>query len=213
MCAAHAAGARKVIYASTGGAIYGEPDRIPAPENTPIRPLAPYGVSKHHLEHYLDLYSRLEGIAYTVLRYANVYGPRQDPLGEAGVNAIFTGLMAKGEQPTIFGKGDKTRDYIYVGDVVEANVLALERGDGEILNIGTGIQTSDQEVFETIAAACGYTGEALYAAERKGEVRHVALDSTRAREVLGWQARTSYAEGVQKTVLWYLNTVINQETA
>ena len=129
-----------------------------------------------------------------------MFGPRQDPRGEAGVNAIFTGLMLAGEQPTIFGKGDKTRDYVYVGDVVEANVLALERGEGEIVNIGTGVQTTDREVFDAIAAAVGYTGEPLYADERKGEVRHIALDASKAQRVLGWTPKVGFREGARLTV-------------
>lgn len=191
---------QKFIYASTGGAIYGEPEFLPCDEEHPIRPLSPYGVSKHALEHYVQLYGQLEGLRYTILRYANVYGPRQDPKGEAGVNAIFCGLMLRGQQPTIFGRGDKTRDYVYVGDVVEANVLALERGEGEIINIGTGIQTTDQEVFEAIAAATGYTEKPCYAPERKGEIRHIALDNTKAKRVLGWEPKMSFHEGVRLTV-------------
>jgi len=198
--AALAAGVSKFIYASTGGAIYGNPEVIPCTEEHPIRPISPYGLTKHVLEHYLELYSIIEGLRYTVLRYANVYGPRQDPKGEAGVNAIFTGLMLAGQQPTIFGQGDKTRDYVFVGDVVAANVLALDRADGEIINIGTGIQTSDQEVYDAIAAATGFGEPPNYSPERKGEVRHIALDISKAKRVLGWEPQVSFREGVQMTV-------------
>jgi len=198
--AALAAQVGKFVYASTGGAIYGNPEVIPCTEEHPIRPISPYGLTKHVLEHYLEMYSIIEGLHYTVLRYANVFGPRQDPKGEAGVNAIFTGLMLEGKRPTIFGKGDKTRDYVFVGDVVEANVLALERGDGEIVNIGTGIQTTDQEVYDAIAAATGYGEPPIYTEERKGEVRHIALDITKAKRVLGWEPRVSFREGVKMTV-------------
>jgi len=198
--AALAAGVSKFIYASTGGAVYGDPQVIPCTEQHVVRPISPYGISKHVLEHYLELYGLLEGLRWTVLRYANVFGPRQDPRGEAGVNAIFTGLMLEGKQPTIFGKGDKTRDYVYVGDVVEANVLALERGEGEIINIGTGVQTSDQEVYDAIAAATGYAEPPLYTEERKGEVRHIALDASKAKRVLGWEAQVSFREGARRTV-------------
>jgi UDP-glucose 4-epimerase len=198
--AALAAGVSKFVYASTGGAIYGNPQVIPCTEEHPIHPISPYGLTKHVVEHYLDLYGIIEGLRYTVLRYANVFGPRQDPKGEAGVNAIFTGLMLSGRQPTIFGKGDKTRDYVFVGDVVEANVLALERGDGEIVNIGTGIQTSDQEVYDAIAAATGYDQPPIYSPERKGEVRHIALDISKAKRVLGWEPKVSFREGVKMTV-------------
>lgn len=198
--AAMAVGVEKFIYASTGGAVYGNPETIPCTEEHRIRPISPYGLTKHTVEHYLELYGIIEGLKYTVLRYANVFGPRQDPKGEAGVNAIFTGLMLEGKTPTIFGKGDKTRDYVYVGDVVEANVLALEKGEGEIINIGTGIQTSDQEVFDAIAAATGFEGKPLYAEERKGEVRHIAIDNSKARRVLGWEPKVSFREGARLTV-------------
>jgi UDP-glucose 4-epimerase len=198
--AALAAGVSKFTYASTGGAIYGNPEVIPCTEEHPVRPISPYGLTKHVLEHYLELYSIIEGLRYTVLRYANVFGPRQDPKGEAGVNAIFTGLMLAGQQPTIFGQGDKTRDYVFVGDVVAANVLALDRGDGEIINIGTGIQTSDQEVYDAIAAATGFGEPPIYSPERKGEVRHIALDIAKAKRVLGWEPQVGFREGVKMTV-------------
>lgn len=198
--AAMSVGIEKFIYASTGGAVYGNPEVIPCTEDHPVRPISPYGVSKHVLEHYLELYRILEGLTYTVLRYANVFGPRQDPKGEAGVNAIFTGMMLAGERPTIFGKGDKTRDYVYVGDVVAANILALERGAGEIVNIGTGVQTTDQEVYDAIAAAVGYTEPPIYTEERKGEVRHIALDASKAKSVLGWEPKVSFREGARLTV-------------
>lgn len=198
--AALESGIEKFVYASTGGAVYGNPETIPCTEEHRVRPVSPYGLTKHTVEHYLELYGILDGLRYTVLRYANVFGPRQDPKGEAGVNAIFTGLMLEGKTPTIFGKGDKTRDYVYVGDIVAANVLALEKGEGEIINIGTGVQTTDQEVFDAIAAAVGFTGKPLYTEERKGEVRHIALDASKARRVLGWEPQVSFREGARLTV-------------
>src|SRR4029450_11061347 len=133
---------RKVIYASTGGALYGEARALPAAEDHAVNPEAPYGASKHTVEHYLYIWRLLHGLDYTVLRYPNVYGPRQNPHGEAGVNAIFIGLMLDGQRPKIFGTGDQLRDYLYVDDVVRANELALERGSGEIVNLGTGVGTS-----------------------------------------------------------------------
>jgi len=148
--------ARKFIFSSSGGAVYGDGVPLPTPEDACPEPLSHYGASKFAGEVYFRLYGRLYDVRYTILRYANVYGPRQNPHGEAGVNAIFANLMLRGERPTIFGTGDKTRDYVYVGDVVEANVLALERGDGETLNIGTGVQTTDQEVYDAVAAAVGF---------------------------------------------------------
>jgi len=192
--------ATKIIFSSSGGAIYGEPEQIPADEGHPLRPISHYGASKLAGEVYLQLYGRLYDLNYTIFRYANVYGPRQNPHGEAGVNAIFAGLMLVGKRPAIFGQGDKTRDYVYVADVVEANVLTLERGDHEVLNIGTGIQTTDQEVYDAVAAAVGFEELAIYGDERPGDVRHSALDATHAHQVLGWEPRVAFREGVQMTV-------------
>lgn len=194
------AGISKFIYASTGGACYGNPVYTPCDEQHPVRPISPYGISKHGLEHYIELYGMLDGLNYTILRYANVFGPRQNPKGEAGVNAIFTGMMLSGQTPTIFGQGDKTRDYVYVDDIVEANVLALDKGTGEILNIGTGVQTTDQEVYDAIAAAVGFDQPANYSPERKGEVRHIALNAAKAKAVLGWEPQVPFREGVVRTV-------------
>ncbi|MCD6359788.1 MAG: SDR family NAD(P)-dependent oxidoreductase [Armatimonadetes bacterium] len=197
---ARSAEARKIIFSSSGGAVYGELEQIPAPETHPLQPISHYGASKLAGEVYIRLYHRLYGLAYTILRYANVYGPRQNPHGEAGVNAIFGGMMLRGETPTIFGRGDKTRDYVFVGDVVAANVLALERGDGEALNIGTGVQTTDQEVYDAVAAAAGFDKPPIYGDERAGDVRHSAVDPSRAKEVLGWEPTMSFREGVKLTV-------------
>ena len=147
-CVRH--GVRKVIYASTGGALYGEGRSLPATEEHPVNPEAPYGASKHTVEHYLYIWKLLHGLDYTVLRYPNVYGPRQNPHGEAGVNAIFIGMMLEGKRPRIFGTGDQVRDYLNVEDVVQANELALDKGSGEIVNIGTGIGTSVNDIFRTL---------------------------------------------------------------
>ena len=148
-------GVRKFIYASTGGALFGEPSYLPVDEAHPIDPISPYGVSKHTVEHYLFAYRVNHGLEYTVLRYPNVYGPRQDPHGEAGVVAIFSLQLLTGQQPVIFGDGSKTRDYCYVGDIVEANVLALNSPVSGIYNLGRGIEVSDLEVFEAVRAAVG----------------------------------------------------------
>lgn len=198
--AGRAAGTRKFIFSSTGGAIYGDAPVIPTPETAPLQPVSHYGTSKRSAELYFGLYGRLYGLAWTVLRYANVYGPRQNPHGEAGVNAIFANMMLRGETPTIFGKGDKTRDYVFVGDVVEANVLALTLGDGEIFNVGTGVQTTDQEVYDAVAAAVGYPEPPIYGDERPGDVRHSCVDPSKAREVLGWEPTVEFREGVRRTV-------------
>ncbi len=193
-------GARRIIYASSGGAVYGELAEIPAAETHPINPISQYGVSKYTVELYLRLYSVLEGLEYVILRYANVYGPRQNPQGEAGVTAIFTGMMLQGQRPTIFGSGHKTRDYVFVDDVVEANVLALDHGAREAINIGTGVQTTDQSVYDTIAAATGFAEPPVYGGERKGDIQHSALAIEKARKVAGWSPKVSFAEGVRRTV-------------
>jgi len=195
-------GVRKVVYASTGGALYGEGRVLPATEDHPVNPEAPYGASKHTLEHYLYIWRLLHGLDYTVLRYPNVYGPRQNPHGEAGVNAIFIGLMLRGERPRIFGSGEQVRDYLYVEDVVEANVRALDRGGGEIVNLGTGIGTSVNDIFRELKAILGFAGEPLYEAARPGEVQKIYLDAARAERVLGWVPTTRFRAGLEKTVAW-----------
>nr|HRU07492.1 NAD-dependent epimerase/dehydratase family protein [Candidatus Brocadiia bacterium] len=144
--AARAAKVAKIIYASSGGACYGEPARLPATEDTPVNPLCPYGASKYCVEKYVELYGRLHGQRYTILRYANVYGPGQDPHGEAGVVAIFCEALLQGKQPRIFGDGTKTRDYVYIDDVVQANILAMTAGDGRAYNVGSGVRTTDTQV-------------------------------------------------------------------
>jgi len=197
------AGCRKVIYASSGGAMYGEPEHIPADETTPARPLCPYGCSKYAAEKYLYLYAELYGFRATTLRYANVYGPRQDPHGEAGVVAIFSQLMLAAKPPSIFGDGSKTRDYVFVGDVVEANVLALDGGDGRSYNVGTGRRTTDDEIFEAVREAVGADIRPIYTDFRPGEVRHIALDASLILAELGWRATTPLEEGVPRAVAYY----------
>jgi UDP-glucose 4-epimerase len=196
-------GVKRIIYASSGGAIYGEPQYLPVDEIHPINPLSQYGISKHTVEHYLYLYGLQYRLNYVVLRYPNVYGPRQNPDGEAGVVAIFAGQMLRGEEPTIFGSGDKTRDYTHVSDVVAANLLAMERGNNAIYNIGTGVETSDREMFDTLAKVLGYSGNPIYAPVRTGEIYRICLDATKAQKELGWQARLSLEEGLVQTVSYY----------
>ncbi len=199
-CTRH--GVRKVLYASTGGALYGEGRKLPATEDHPVNPEAPYGASKHSLEHYLYIWRLLHGLDYTILRYPNVYGPRQNPHGEAGVNAIFIGLMLEGKRPRIFGTGDQLRDYVFVGDIVEANVLALSKGSGETVNIGSGVGVSVKQIFAELKSILGFEGEPIYDAPRPGEIQRIYLDATRAREVLGWRPRVGFREGLERTVAW-----------
>lgn len=194
---------RNVIYASSGGAVYGEPRYLPVDEKHPVNPLSQYGVSKHTVEHYLSLYGELHNLDYSVLRYANIYGPRQNPQGEAGVVAIFARQMLRGEKPTIYGQRDKTRDYTFVGDAVKANLLAMEKGSKGIYNIGTGVETSDQDIFNALAEALDYKGSPIYAPYRKGEVRRICLDCALAQKELGWKARVSLREGLAQTVGYY----------
>jgi len=195
-------GVKKFVYASTGGAIYGEGRQLPATEDHPINPEAPYGASKHALEHYLYIAKLLHGVDYTALRYPNVYGPRQNPHGEAGVNAIFIGLMLQRKRPRIFGTGDQVRDYVFVDDVVDANVLALERASGEIANIGTGVGTSVNDIVRELNGILGTHIEPIYEAARPGEVQRIYLDATKAKRVLGWTPKTSFRDGLRRTVEW-----------
>ena len=197
------AGVRKVLYAGTGGALFGEARYIPVDERHPIDPISPYGVSKHTVEHYLFAYRATHGLDFTVLRYPNVYGPRQDPHGEAGVVAIFALQLLRGVTPIIFGDGGKTRDYCYVGDIVEANVLAVEHGTEGVYNIGRGIEVTDQGIFEAVRDAVGSSTEPLYGPERPGEVQHVALDATLAAQELGWRWQVDLPEGVGRAVAFY----------
>ena len=196
-------GVKKIIYASSGGAVYGEPQYLPVDEKHPINPVSQYGISKHTVEHYLHLYGLQCGLNYVVLRYPNVYGLRQNPDGEAGVVAIFASQMLKGEQPTIYGSGDKTRDYTHVSDVVAANLLAMEQGNKDIYNIGTGVETSDKEMFDALAKMFGYSEEPRYAPVRMGEIYRICLDVSKARRELGWQARLSLKEGLLQTISYY----------
>jgi UDP-glucose 4-epimerase len=199
-CVTH--GVRKLVYASTGGALYGEGRQLPAPESHPVNPEAPYGASKHTVEHYLYIWKLLHGLDYTVLRYPNVFGPRQNPHGEAGVNAIFIGLMLAGKRPRIFGDGTAVRDYLFVDDVVAANVLALTRGSGEMVNLGTGVGTSVLDIVRELNTILGTTIEPLHEPARPGEVQRIYLDASRAREVLGWTPQVGFHDGLARTVEW-----------
>jgi UDP-glucose 4-epimerase len=190
----------RVVNSSTGGAIYGEGRIIPAPEDHPAEPEAPYGQSKHAAEGYLELYRRLHGLSTISLRYGNVYGPRQDPLGEAGVIAIFCGKLIDGARPTVFGDGLQTRDYVYVGDVVAANLAAAESQATGAFNIGTGRQTTVMDLVDALAKFADGPFEAEMAPARHGEVQHIALDYTRAREELGYEPKVELGEGLEITL-------------
>lgn len=193
-------GTKKFIYAGTGGATYGEPESLPVREDHSVNPLDPYGASKHQVEHYLFLYQYNYGLNYTVLRYPNVYGPRQNPFGEAGVIAIFTYKMLNGETPTINGKGDRERDFSYVGDVAQANVLSLDKGDNQIYNIGSGIGTNINTVYEILQEATHFNGPANHGPDKPGEVYKIYLDASKAKRELGWQATVPLPEGIHRTV-------------
>jgi UDP-glucose 4-epimerase len=197
-------GCHRVVYISTAGAAYGEPKRIPVSEDDPINPITPYGISKHTVEHYLFTYAKLYGISYVVLRYGNVYGPRQSSVGEAGVFAVFSEQMLAGAQPVIYGDGTKVRDYVFIEDVVKANLAALERGDGEIFNIASGVATTDQEVFDLVRDLFGKNDlKARYVSVRPGEIDRIRLDITKALQLLGWKPRVSISEGARKTATYF----------
>ena len=198
--AARKHGARKVIYAATGGAAVGEPKYLPVDEDHPVAPLSPYGASKHAVEHYVALYNETFGLDTTVLRYTNIYGPRQDPRGEAGVIAIFAGLMLTGGQPIVNGTGEQERDYVYVGDVARANLLALDRGSGRMFNIGTGVSTSVNGLFDMLAELTGYGEPRQHGPALSGEVFRIFVTNDRARDELGWQPTVELHEGLRLTV-------------
>ena len=198
-------GVQKFLFASTS-AVYPEQLHLPVDEEHLVRPLSPYGVSKFAVEQHLYLTRRESGLNYTVFRYGNVYGPRQNPSGEAGVVAIFAQQMLSGIQPTVFGDGTKTRDYIHVDDVVKANLLALEgRGDGEVLNLGWGSEVRDVEVFETVRKSLRVEVEPRFAQKRPGEADRICLDSRKARRLLGWTPEVGFEPGVLSTVESYEN--------
>lgn len=192
----------KVVFASSGGTIYGTPTQIPTPETHPQRPESPYGVAKKAGGDYLHYYRQIHGLNYAATAFSNVYGPRQDPHGEAGVVAIFTGLFLDRRRPTIFGSGDQTRDFVFVDDVVDALTRAAERGEG-IINIGTGDETSVNDLYASMSRATGYTESPNYAPARAGELDRSALSIDRASTELGWKPFTSLDEGVSRTIEWF----------
>jgi UDP-glucose 4-epimerase len=196
-------GVKKVVYTSSGGAIYGEPIHLPCDETHPVHPLSHYGVSKYAVENYLHVYRQSYGLDYTALRLSNVYGPRQDPFGEAGVVAIFSQAMLKGKPVVINGSGEQERDFLYVLDVVEAVITALERGNGEAFNIGTGRGASVNQIYSLLKKNSDYPGEASHGPPKPGEVFKIYLDITKARQELGWEPRFPLEEGLKDTLEWF----------
>jgi UDP-glucose 4-epimerase len=198
-----AAGTRKVVFAGSGGTLYGVPESLPIRESHPQRPISPYGVSKKAAGEYLHYYREVRGLEYTELALANVYGPRQDPNGEAGVVAMFAGRMLAGRQPTVYGDGTQTRDYLFVDDAVDAFVRATEKGGGLLMNIGTGVETSVLDLYDRMARLTGYREPPNRAPARAGELGRSALDPGRAAIHLGWKPWTPLDEGLAISIDWF----------
>jgi UDP-glucose 4-epimerase len=196
-------GVNKLIFASTGGAIYGEQEYFPADELHPVNPLSPYGIAKLAVEKYLFYYHAVHGLQYVNLRYANIYGPRQNPHGEAGVVAIFASKMFAGKEPVINGDGKQTRDYTYVGDVVKANLLALSYTKSGTFNVGTGCETDVNELFRIIRDLSGASCQERHGPAKKGEQIRSVLDHSRIKKVLGWEPSVNLHEGLHKTVEFF----------
>ena len=199
-------GLKKVIFSSSGGTIYGECGARPPTESVPGNPLSPYGIGKFTIEFYLKFYAEIYGIRYTALRYANVYGPRQDPHGEAGVVAIFAQRMLKGEDILVFGDGKQTRDYVFVGDVVDANVRALTRGHNDIFNIGTGKLTSVIDLARVMGSIIGYQKKPVKKPARPGELMRSFLDFHKAGKHLGWKPSVTLSDGLATTIDYFKNS-------
>ena len=207
-------GVSNFVFISSGGVVYGEPTDLPVDEHYPKNPLSPYGVSKHTIEHYLHYYRKTYGLNYLSLRYGNVYGPRQDPYGEAGVIAIFTRQMLRGKRPKIFGDGEQLRDYIHVSEVVNINLLASQKikslnerkpgsPDDLAYNVGTGKGSSVNLLYQLLAEIADFKGKPIAAPERKGEIRRIFLNTDKAKKELDWQPQLALREGLEKTVDWF----------
>ncbi len=205
---------RNFIFISSGGAIYGEPENMPVNEYYPKNPLSPYAVAKHTIEHYLYYYRQTFALNYVALRYANVYGPRQDPYGEAGVIAIFSQRMLKKDRPTIFGDGEQLRDYIYVDEIVDINMLASQKieslnrkratsSDDLSYNVGVGKGNSVNFLYGALAEITDFQEKPIYAPGKRGDIRKIYLDTTKAKKELGWQAKLQLKDGLKKTVEWF----------
>jgi UDP-glucose 4-epimerase len=201
--AVKAGSVEQILLASSGGATYGDTDQIPTREEHPARPISAYGVAKAASELYLNVYAHNYGIPYAALRYANVYGPRQDPHGEAGVVAIFTGRLLSGEPCTINGEGKQTRDYVFVGDVARANLLAAEKGFAGALNVGTGVETDVNELFARLARAAGVEASPRHGPGKPGEQKRSCIDPSAAARALGWRPEVALDEGLRRTVEYF----------
>ena len=196
-------GVKRVIFASSGGAIYAKADTFPIPETHPTFPISPYGIAKLTSEHYLYYYQQVTGLSFVSLRYGNVYGPRQDPFGEAGVVAIFSQKMLTGEQPVINGNGQQTRDYIYIDDLVEAHMAVMNQEIEGIFNVGTGEETSVNELFRHLSELTGFRGKEVYGPEKRGELNRSQLDYSKVSKAVGWTPRVSLSEGLSQTVAYF----------
>lgn len=194
---------RKFIHISSGGAVYGEPVYLPCDENHPVQPLCPYGATKYMLELYLYMYKQTFNLDYSIIRYPNVYGPRQDPAGEAGVVAIFTGQMLRSKPVTIYGNGEQVRDYVFVKDCARANLMVLENGSGKVYNLGYGIGTTVNQIFQGLKEVTGYPLEANYGPARPGETFQIYLTAERARTELGWEPTVPLLEGLRQTMEYF----------
>jgi len=195
---------KKIIYASSA-AVYGNPEYLPVDENHKVAPMSYYGISKHTPEHYISVYSQIHGFEYTILRYANVFGPRQDPKGEGGVVSIFTDKFISGTNPKIFGDGEQTRDFVYVKDIAGANLAAIDKGNREIINVSTNLPTTVNEIYQTMKLIGNFNISAQYAPARVGDIDHSYLDNTKAAEILSWKYKYGLAEGLKETIEYYQN--------
>jgi len=198
-------GVKKIIYGNSGGAGSGEPMYLPMDEEHQIKPICHYGISKHTAEHYLYLYSKIYGLKYTSLRYSNVYGPRQDPFGEGGVVAIFSHQLLHDKIPTIFGDGKQTRDFIYVEDVADANIISIEKGNNDYFNVSMGLATSVNDLFQMIKDSCNSDKKANYAQARKGEIINSVLSNEKIKRKLGWKPKMTIKDGLKKTAEFFKN--------
>jgi UDP-glucose 4-epimerase len=201
--AVKAGSVKQILFASSGGAMYGETDQIPTREDRPARPVSHYGAAKSSSELYLGVYAANHGISYAALRYANVYGPRQDPHGEAGVVAIFSGRLLEGKTCTVYGDGKQTRDYVFVGDVARANLLAAEKGFAGALNVGTGVETDVNRLHAIMAKAAGVEAPPQYAPGRPGEQKRSCIDPSAAAAALGWRPEVALEDGLRRTVEFF----------